>query len=98
MADADLDEIQHLVRYTLKAASTVNRKTISEGNSDLSILSEPWILPVTCSQLVSSDTEMKKPRFDDPHPEVDTLDIIRAFCHPHVIEIVSQILRGEFKT
>ncbi len=98
MADADLDEIQNLVRYTLKTTSTANRKNTPEDISELPLLSDPWILPVACSQLPRLDPEVKKARFDEDRAEVDALDVIRAFSHPRVIEIVSQILQGESKT
>lgn len=95
MVDANLDEIQNLVSFTLKAASTANQKNTPEDVSELPSLIEPWILPVACTQLPRLDPEVKKARFDREHAEVDVLDVIRAFCHPRVIEIVSQILQDE---
>lgn len=64
-------------------------------------LNEPWILPVVCNQLSSFEPEnkkSKKSRSTKASNEVDVLDVIRAFCHPRVIETVSKVLREEFQS
>ncbi|XP_057381740.1 HSPB1-associated protein 1-like [Daphnia carinata] len=96
MAYADLDEIQNFVQYCFKALkdNETDSKNVPEDVDALP--DEPWILPVICKE--SSEPKVKKARSADAHSKIEALDIVRAFCHPRVIETVSQILKNEFKT
>ncbi len=99
MAFSDLEEIEGFIRYSLKAMKDVEarKKNAPVEVKDTLDLDEPWIHPVVCYQLPSFEPENKKSRSTKASHEVDVLDVIRAFCHPRVIETVSKVLQEEFQ-
>lgn len=100
MAYVDLEEVDGLVRYSISALRDVHVRSINttQEKSAEPIPNETWVTPVVCQHSLSSDIEpeKKRARSNDVPPKVNTVDVIRAFCHPRVIETVSRILQDEF--
>ena len=93
---SDLEEIQGFIRYSLKAVEERQAKNsnVPEEMKDTLDSDISWIIPVVCKQLLSASSgpENKRARSTDTPHEVNALDVIRAFCHPRVIEAVSKVL------
>lgn len=99
MAYSDLDEIEGLVRYSysaIKGESETLQKNVLRQTDLEQVKDQTWIVPVVCQQMPISEPEVKRARSTDT--PLDSLDIIRAFCHPRVIATVSQILEEKFKS
>lgn len=96
MAYADLDEIHNFVQHSLKTLKDNKADCRNKPDDFADLPNEPWVSPVVCNE--SPVFKVKKARSTDTHQQIEVLDIVRAFCHPRVIETVSQILQDEFKT
>ena len=98
MVVTDLAEIQGYISSSfqkLEDAKLLDSSTTQDKEEKNHFSDETRIVLVACSQFPGSSVEPinKKSRPSPNTSELSSLDVIRAFCHPRVIDVVAQILR-----
>jgi len=94
----DLAEIQGYISSSfqkLEDAKLLDSSATQEKEEENYFSEETRIVPVVCSHFpgISVEPINKKSRPSPNTSELSSLDVIRAFCHPRVIDVVAQILR-----
>lgn len=98
MPYSDLQEIEGFIRYSLSAMAETrtDQGQVEVGNAPNG--NESWLLPVVCNKSSSAITEPDSKKARSLVQKLETLDIIRAFCHPRVIQTISTLLLEEFNS
>ena len=88
----ELEDIQHCIRHS--SGVVTKEQPLPPESSLPSALEEScqWMTVVPCVQMATDEKDTKKLK-TDCSKNVDLFDIVRAFCHPRVIETVSQVLK-----
>ena len=101
MVVTDLAEIQGYISSSFRRLENAKSLAAQEKEEGKKIcFDETKIVTVACSQLPGIVIEpiSKKPRPSPNTYELSSLDVIRAFCHPRVIDVVARVLRESFSS
>lgn len=101
MVVVDLAEVQGYINSSFRQLTTDDAKVLGDNHEKkeemglLQLTDEPWIFPVASqSPTITSEPLAKRSRPSHNPSELSSLDVIRAFCHPSVIDVVARVLRG----
>lgn len=90
-ADLDLEDVQGFIQHTVNRLRESARPQTND--SEVMPPSEPWIIPIPCELIEALPKETEVPERPVPQQDIGPLDVIRAFCHPEVIQTVSRLLK-----